>query len=44
MTSILGNLAERHVQGLDGVGRIDRLANIFRIRKQGNDTLPVAAP
>lgn len=43
-STVLGNFAQAHVHGFDGIGRVDHFSNLRRIIKEGNDALPVAAP
>ena len=41
---VLGNLAQAHVDGLNGVGGVDHLANFRWIVEKGNEACPVPPP
>ena len=43
-STVLRNLARAHVHEFDGIGGINRLANVGRIVKERNNTLAVAPP
>ncbi len=38
------DLAQRHIDGLNGVGRIDHLADVLWEGKERNDARPVGPP
>lgn len=42
--TVLRDLAQAHVHRLNGIGRVNHLANLWRIVKERNDALPVAPP
>jgi len=43
-STVLRDLAQTHVHRLNGIGRVNHLANLRRIVKERNDALPVSSP
>jgi len=41
---VIRKLAQAHVHGFDGTGRVDHFPNFRRIVKQRNDALPITKP
>jgi hypothetical protein len=41
---ITQDFSQRHIHRFNGIGGVDRLANISRKREEGNDAVPVVHP
>ena len=41
---IAGHLPQRHIDGLNGIGGVDHLADVLWESKQGDHTYPVCPP
>ena len=43
-SSVVNGLADNAVEGLNGVGGVDRAADVVRVVEDGDDLLPVPSP
>jgi hypothetical protein len=41
---VLGDLSQAHVDRLNGIGRVDHLADLWRVVKERYQPIPVAPP